>query len=115
MRRRDLIPHLLDRSWSLTQLARELRCPPREVADDLEHLFRSLVHTEYAPAITPARCRKCGFTFGPEKLLKPSKCPQCHGTWIAEARIGVRLDQPSGSGAEAEKAGGRQDDPPASA
>lgn len=90
MRRRDLIPLLQERAWTPSQLAREVRCPPRDLADDLAHLLRSLPHTGYVADITPARCRKCGFTFGPDKLLKPGKCPQCRSTWIAEPRIAVR-------------------------
>ncbi len=90
MRRRDLIPLLLRRAWTLPQLARELRRPPRDLAEDLAHLWRSLPHTGFEADITPARCRKCGFTFGPDKLLKPGKCPHCRGTWIAEPRVAVR-------------------------
>lgn len=90
MRRRDLIPLLQERAWTLSQLARKLRCTPRDLADDLAHLWRSLPHTGFEADITPARCRKCGFTFGPDKLLKPGKCPHCRGAWIAEPRIAVR-------------------------
>lgn len=90
MRRRDLIPLLRERAWTPSQLARALGVAPRDLADDLAHLLRSLPHTAFVADITPARCRKCGFTFGPDKLLKPGKCPQCRGTWIAEARLAVR-------------------------
>jgi hypothetical protein len=37
----------------------------------------------------PARCRSCGFEFSVEKLSKPSKCPECHSTWLQEPRIGI--------------------------
>lgn len=99
MRRRDLLPVLLDRPRTLTQLAREVRSTPRDLADDLAHLLRGLAHTEYAAEITPARCRKCGFTFGPDKLLKPAKCPRCRGTWIAEPRIALHRRAPAGAAA----------------
>lgn len=87
MKRRDLIPLLLEQARTVSQLAREVHATPRELAEDLTHLLRSLPHTEFTAAITPARCRKCGFTFGPDKLFKPAKCPQCRGTWIAEPRL----------------------------
>lgn len=95
MRRRDLIPLLLDQPRTVSQLAREVRTTPRELADDLAHLLRSLPHTEFAAEITPARCRQCGFTFGPDKLFKPAKCPACRGTWIAEPRLVLRPRAPA--------------------
>lgn len=95
MRRRDLIPLLLDQPRTVSQLAREVRTTPRELADDLAHLLRSLPHTGFAADITPARCRKCGFTFGPGKLYKPAKCPACRGTWIAEPRLVLRRRAPA--------------------
>ena len=90
MLRRDLIPLLLDKLITVPQLARELGQPPKEVASDFKHLIRSLKHTEYEPVIVPAECRKCGFEFSEDKLLKPSKCPKCESTWIYPPEIGVR-------------------------
>ena len=54
---------------------------------DLQHLLKSLKHTEYTATITPALCRKCGFEFSPDKLRKPSRCPTCHSTWLTEPGI----------------------------
>jgi len=88
--RRHLIQVLLDRIVTVPQLARELGQPPKEVASDFKHLIRSLKHTEFEPVIVPAECRKCGFEFSEDKLLKPSKCPKCDGTWIYPPQIGVR-------------------------
>jgi len=62
---------------------------PRDLEDDLEHLFRSLRKDPPCPMITPARCRKCGFRFDDHKLHKPSKCPRCKGTWISEPLISL--------------------------
>ena len=90
MLRRDLIQVLLDRVVTVPQLARELGQPPKDVASDFKHLIRSLKHTEFEPVIVPAECRKCGFEFSEDKLLKPSKCPKCDGTWIYPPQIGVR-------------------------
>ena len=89
--RKDLIARLLDKLVTVPQLAREVGEPPKDVANDFKHLVRSLKHTEYVPVIVPAECRKCGFEFSEEKLLKPSRCPQCKGTWIHAPQIGVRL------------------------
>jgi len=96
MLRRDLIDLLLDHPQSIPQIARELRVPFNTVKDDLEHLFKSLKHTEYVAVVAPARCRSCGFEFGRDKLAKPSRCPKCHATWLAEPRISIqRKGQPA--------------------
>jgi predicted Zn-ribbon and HTH transcriptional regulator len=82
--RRDLVTLLLDRSLTVQDLARDLDLRPRELAEDLTHLTRSLRRSPYRLIVTPARCRKCGFRFGEERLLKPGKCPACRGTWMTE-------------------------------
>jgi len=90
MFRRDLIAILEERPISLKELALLLDCPPRDLENDLKHLFRSLRNGPSSPAITPARCRKCGFLFEEHKLHKPGKCPRCKGTWISEPLIALK-------------------------
>ena len=89
MFRKDLIDLLFENPMSLTQIARKVEESPGQIADDLSHLLRSLKHTEYKALIEPARCRACGFAFSGGKLNKPSKCPECHGTWILEPKIRI--------------------------
>ena len=89
MFRKDLIDLLQGNPMTVTQIARSVGEPPGQVIDDLRHLLRSLKHTEHRAVIEPARCRACGFEFSDEKLNKPSKCPECHSTWMLEPRIGV--------------------------
>jgi len=89
MFRKNLIEILLGNPMTVTQVARLVDESPGRVADDLGHLLRSLKHTEYKAVIEPARCRACGFEFSGEKLTKPSKCPECHSTWVLEPRIGI--------------------------
>ena len=96
MFRKDLIDLLLDKLVTVPQLGRELGEPPKDIASDFKHLIRSLKHTDYEPVIIPAECRKCGFEFSNDKLLKPSKCPKCSGTWIHAPQIGVRRAAGSG-------------------
>lgn len=90
MFRKDLIPLLQDRPLSVREIARLVGEPPGDVAEDLEHLLRSLRHLDYEAVVTPARCRKCGFEFSTEKLRKPSRCAACHATWLEEPRILIR-------------------------
>jgi hypothetical protein len=94
MRRKDLIDLLLDRPLSVSQLAGLLRQTPRDVENDLTHLLRSLTHTAFGVAVTPARCRKCGFVFSESTLHKPSKCPECRSTWLSEPRVATRRKPP---------------------
>jgi len=89
MFRKDLIPLLLDHPLSVAQIARQVRESPKDIAADLEHLFRSLKNTDYRASITPAVCRKCGFEFGSDKLQKPSRCPKCKSTWLEEPLIQI--------------------------
>src|SRR5260221_6353817 len=89
MFRKDLIPWLLDNPMGIAQIAREVKESPSQIVDDLEHLLRSLKHTEYKAMVEPARCRACGFVFSTEKLTKPSKCPECHSTWVLEPKIAI--------------------------
>ena len=90
MFRKHLIKLLLENPMSLRQIARMEDELPDRIADDLNHLFRSLKHTEYEAVIEPARCRACGFEFSESKLNKPSKCPKCRSTWVLEPKIGIK-------------------------
>ena len=89
MFRKSLIEILLGNPMAVSQIARLVDESRSRVADDLSHLLRSLKHTEYKAVIEPARCRACGFEFSGEKFTKPSKCPDCHSTWVLEPRIGI--------------------------
>jgi len=74
---------------TVSQIGRLVDESPGRVADHLNHFFLSLKHTEYKAVVEPARCRSCGFEFSNEKLTKPSKCPECHSTWVLEPKITV--------------------------
>jgi len=82
--RKDLIPLLLNSPLRLSEIARLYDVPLKDAADDLQHLRKTLKKSAYRLDVTPAACRQCGFIFSPEKLLKPSKCPQCRSTWLEE-------------------------------
>jgi predicted Zn-ribbon and HTH transcriptional regulator len=89
MFRKNLIDMLLGNPMSVSQIARLVDESPARVADDLNHLLRSLKHTDYKALLKPARCRGCGFEFSAEKLTQASKCPECHSTWILEPKIRI--------------------------
>ena len=84
MFRKGLIILLKDKPLGIAEIACLMKITQKDVEDDIRHLIKSLKHSEYQLIITPAQCRNCGFVFNKEKLHKPGKCPQCHGTWIHE-------------------------------
>ena len=63
MFRKTLIDLLLNNPMSLKQISRAVDESPGQIEDDLNHLVRSLKHTEYKAVIEPASCRACGFEF----------------------------------------------------
>ena len=87
--RKDLLQILSQQPRSVSSLARELGLRRGDVEDDLRHMIRSAVAAGHRVVIEPARCRACGFTFGDDRLAKPSKCPQCRGSRLFEAQIRV--------------------------
>lgn len=89
MFRKDLIPLLLERPLSINEISRQTAQTGKQTDDDIQHLLKSLRHTEFEPVITPALCRKCGFEFDSAKLRRPSRCPSCRATWITEPKIGI--------------------------
>jgi predicted Zn-ribbon and HTH transcriptional regulator len=86
---KDLIALILERAWSVAELAELLQEHPNDIESDLEHLLLSLRHEPCRVLRERARCRKCGFEFGTGRLPKPGKCPRCRGTWIEPPRIGL--------------------------
>lgn len=74
---------------SVSSLARELGLGRGEMEEELQHMLRSAAARGERIAVRPARCRACGFEFGPERLAKPGRCPECKQSRIQEAIITV--------------------------
>jgi predicted Zn-ribbon and HTH transcriptional regulator len=90
MFRKDLVSFLQDNPMSVAELAKVFGASPRDVADDLQHLMKTLKKSTYRVQVHPAACRKCAFEFSTAKLSKPGKCPRCRGTWIDAPLIEIR-------------------------
>ena len=88
-RRRDIVMLLTEQPRSVSSLAREMGLGRGDVADDLAHAIRSARASGATIHVLPASCRTCGFTFGPDKLAKPGKCPACRGTRLLEAQVSI--------------------------
>ena len=89
--RRYLAELLTYEPRSVSSLARELGLRRGDLEDDLRHMLRSAAARGDRIEILPARCKACGFEFGPERLAKPGKCPECRGTRILEAMIHLNV------------------------
>ena len=90
--RKSLLDALSVQSRSVSSLARELGLKRGDVEDDLRHAIRSARAAGQHVVIDPARCRACGFTFGEDKLAKPSRCPSCRSERLYEAQIRVEAE-----------------------
>ena len=87
--RKQLLDVLAHEPRSVSSLARELGLPRADVEDALQHMIKSARAAGHQLVVVPARCRSCGFTFGEERLTRPSKCPKCRNSRIFEPQIGV--------------------------
>jgi len=87
--RRELLDLLRGKMLPLSEIARIEKVRVQELADDLEHLRKSLRHEGLRLLVEPAACQKCGFEFTKARLTKPGRCPKCKSTWIDEPRVGV--------------------------
>ena len=51
------------------------------------HAVRSAMSAGHRVEVIPARCKDCGFVFGPDRLSKPGRCPSCKGSRLFEPLI----------------------------
>jgi predicted Zn-ribbon and HTH transcriptional regulator len=87
--RRHLHELLSHEPRSVSSLARELGLRRQDLEADLQHMLRSAAARGEAIEILPARCKACGFAFGPDRLAKPGRCPACRESRIQEAMIRI--------------------------
>jgi transcriptional regulator len=90
MNRKQLLEALGAEPRSISDLAAQFGATRKDVQDALPHIVRSARAAGRQLVIVPAKCRDCEFTFDESKLSKPSRCPQCRGTWIYEPLIGAK-------------------------
>lgn len=75
---------------SARKLSQQVGIPEKSVADHLAHLAKSLPAHGERLTITPPECLTCGYAFAERaRLTRPSRCPQCHGTHLAEPLFGI--------------------------
>lgn len=90
--RRALAEILRRESRSAHELSQLVGIPEKAVADHLAHLSQSLAAHGERLLITPAACLDCSYTFAErQRLTRPSRCPRCRGTHLAEPMFGISL------------------------
>ena len=88
-RRRRLLDLLTHEPRSASSLAREMGLRRDDVEEDLGHALRTAAAEGHTIEVIPARCKDCGFTFAPDRLTKPGRCPACKGGRLFERQIRI--------------------------
>ncbi len=90
--RQAIVALLEENTLSAREISARVRIPEKEVLYHLEHIRNATHDDERHLLLTPAVCRKCGFTFTKRgRLTKPGKCPVCRNEQIAEPLYGFKL------------------------
>jgi len=87
---RQQIAEMLKQPRTVSSIAHELKLTRDEVEDHLKHLLKTARAADKDVRIDPARCRSCGYTFGPDKIAKPGKCPECKSERLYEPLIQIK-------------------------
>jgi transcriptional regulator len=88
--RQAIIALLKQRTYTAREISAEVRIAEKEVFFHLAHIREAMRKQERHLVMTPAACRKCGFTFKKrERLTRPGRCPVCRNEQIAEPVYGI--------------------------
>ena len=83
--RQDIIYALVEQTLSAKDISKTVSIPEKEVYEHLRHIQKTISKGDQKLIVTPAECRKCGFSFKKrERYKKPGKCPVCRGESIKE-------------------------------
>ena len=89
---RDALYHALrEGPETIRELSVRIGAQQKDLLHHLEHLERSLEHTDERLIVDPARCLGCNYTFDERtRLSKPGRCPHCKSTRITLPRFSIR-------------------------
>lgn len=89
--RQTLAEALRGGEYSAHELSRLVGIPEKTVADHLAHLAQSLPRHGERLVVTCPECLHCGYHFtGRARLTRPSRCPQCRSTHLAQPTFRIR-------------------------
>lgn len=94
-RRAEILEFLTKENSTITELGIKYGVPSNVIADDLEHIFKTLkTRPDEQLYIKPAQClnEKCRYTFSAtrKRFSDPSKCPECHEERISPQEFQIR-------------------------
>lgn len=69
---------------SASDLAAEFDVEAGTALSHVEHVARSLEHTDGQVLVAPPECRDCGFDGFDDLANRPSRCPECKSESIEE-------------------------------
>jgi predicted Zn-ribbon and HTH transcriptional regulator len=88
-RRQEIRGLLLERAWTLDELAARYLVPKRVLVDDLEHIARSIAPLQKIEIQAPV-CGACGFRFRDRtRFSDPSRCPQCKNEHLSAQHVRI--------------------------
>jgi predicted Zn-ribbon and HTH transcriptional regulator len=83
--RKQITIELKQEVMSAKDLSGIVKIREKDVYEHLAHIQKSIQKDGGRLLITPAECRKCGFSFKKrERFKKPGKCPVCRNESIVE-------------------------------
>jgi predicted Zn-ribbon and HTH transcriptional regulator len=71
-------------------LSQLLGIPEKDVAGHLDHVERSLDHTDERLVCELPRCLGCGFEFTRQRFGRPGKCPRCRDRRVTRPRFCIQ-------------------------
>jgi predicted Zn-ribbon and HTH transcriptional regulator len=81
---------LRERPLTLRELSARVGIAEKAVPLHLEHVARSARARGETFRVAPARCAKCGFSFGGRsRLTTPSRCPACASERVESPRFSL--------------------------
>jgi predicted Zn-ribbon and HTH transcriptional regulator len=82
--RQAILRNLEEAPLTARELSARVYIREKDVIEHLEHLERSLRHSDRQLRFDAARCLSCGYHFaGRRRLTRPSACPRCRVQHIA--------------------------------
>ena len=83
--------HLQQGPQDVRGLSRQLKISEKDILAHLKHVSLSARQQGQKLIVTPSICCKCGFTFKTrQRLTKPSRCPNCHGTYLTSPAYEIK-------------------------
>lgn len=82
--RERMADRLREDQLTASALAREFDIQAAEVLRHIEHVARSLEHSDEEFLVAPPECRDCGFNGFDDLINRPSRCPECKSEAIEE-------------------------------